>query len=144
MKKIQKGFTLIELLIVIAIIGILAGVILVSTNNARNRAANNAIRSSMVSIKNGIANCCFGAAEGTLQAKAAGTLPATAMCAPNTGSMYPTSLQLTGTTSVAYVVNNNCNTATPTITATIVGGLCAGDFTITASGLTAEPGGSCI
>lgn len=114
MKMNKKGFTLVELLVVVSIIGILAGIVLVSLNSGRERTRKASLQSTLSSIIT-VANMCIND-SGIIQAPTSTSTGGGAVCSLT--DITETWPGLTHITGASYVYTQTDGT---TISAGTVG-----------------------
>jgi len=127
MKINKKGFTLIELLVVVAIIAILAGIVLVSLNSARDRSRKASLQSTVASVMPVVAMCVNDG--GSVQAPTSATAGAGAICSlTDIDEEWPGLDHITGATYQYGTTNGTSIIATDgtnaVVTCTVATGSC--------------------
>lgn len=127
MKMNKKGFTLVELLVVVSIIGILAGIVLVSLNSGRERTRRASLQSTLSSIIT-VANMCVND-SGTVQAPTSVTTGGGPVCSlTDITEPWPGLTHITGVTYEYITTNGTTISAgtgvTPVVTCTVATSSC--------------------
>lgn len=123
----RQAFTLVEVMLTVAIIGILAGVVLVNNSNSTKKAKMTKIKTTLASLEGAIAACCFDKTSNSsiLQnwSSTSGSSITFDICKPVAiGSLLPTADQL-GVTKIRYRGNaaNDCSSQDPQLTVFLYG-----------------------
>jgi prepilin-type N-terminal cleavage/methylation domain-containing protein len=105
----RNGFTLIEILVVIAIVGILASIIIVSLSESRIKSSVGATKKALSHLPGEVSSCC--SSLGSLLRGGVGGGDA---CNPSDGALLPTSTSLQGS-SVLFTapVGGQCTANDP-------------------------------
>ena len=143
MKKFTKGFTLIELLVVIAIIGILASIVLVSLNSARNKGKDARIISDVQQIRTALESGYNGSGYPDLKnnSNAGGTVVGNGTCTTN--GWLNTGPQNTSMNALMADACGQAGNADITIITNNTAGNTVGNYAIY-GGLTSTTGYFCI
>ena len=107
----SNGFTLIELLVVIAIIGILASIVLVSLNDARNKGYDTQIKSDVAQLRNQI-ELCYDNNNGTYVGCTTASADVDTLTPPSCAGGAATAYVITVTATNYAVSNALCSDTT--------------------------------